>query len=134
MNIGNEETVAVCDKNCFACEYEDCVCDDLDLDEYREARKIELLSGAKEIKTSEKSRERQKRYREKNREKIAKAKRKRYAERREEMLAYRKKYYLEHREESLAYQKKYDEEHKEARSAYNKKRYAERKERLAKRE
>ena len=69
----------VCDRNCFTCPYEDCICDDITYDDFRAEKWIDLISEAKVCKTSPKARAYQKRYREENKEKVAAAQ-KRYRE------------------------------------------------------
>ena len=59
----------VCDYDCFHCPYEECINDEMRLEDYQEGKKLELISGAKEYKTSESHRAAQKKYYEKNKEK-----------------------------------------------------------------
>ena len=59
----------VCDRNCFTCPYEDCICDDITYEDFRAEKEIDLMSGAKVYKTSSKARAIQKRYYEENKEK-----------------------------------------------------------------
>ena len=81
----------VCDYDCFRCPYEDCINDEMRLEDYQEGKKLELISGAKECKTSESHRAAQKKYREENKEKVA---------------AYSKKYYEENKEKWKEYNQK----------------------------
>ena len=60
---------AVCNRDCFHCKFEDCICDDLFYEDYAAQKDIDLISGAKEYKTSYAVRLAQKKYREENREK-----------------------------------------------------------------
>ena len=62
---------SVCDRNCFECPYLDCICDELTLEDYQAEREIDLLSGARILKTSPKVAAQQKQYREANKEKVA---------------------------------------------------------------
>lgn len=96
----------VCDYDCFHCPYEDCINDEMRLEDYQEGKELELISGAKEYNTSESHRAAQKKYREENKEKVA---------------AYSKKYYEENKEKVAAYRKKYREENKEKWKEYNQK-------------
>lgn len=57
---------AQCDKNCFACPYEDCIYDDLTYEDYKAEREIDLLSGAVELKTPPNIRAAQRKYYEEN--------------------------------------------------------------------
>jgi hypothetical protein len=71
--------MSICDRNCFACQFEDCICDELEYQDY-----LMLDSLEKEIihpKTAQrrKAAARQKAYRESNKEKI-KAQKKAYYE------------------------------------------------------
>ena len=61
----------VCDYDCFHCPYEECINDEMRLEDYQEGKKLELISGAKEYKTSESHRAAQKKYYEKNKERLA---------------------------------------------------------------
>ena len=88
----------VCDYDCFHCPYEECINDEMRLEDYQEGKKLELISGAKEYKTSESHRAAQKKYYEKNKERLA---------------AYQKKYREKNKEKVAATQKKYYEENKE---------------------
>ena len=81
----------VCDYDCFHCPYEDCINDEMRLEDYQEGKKLELISGAKEYKTSKAKRDAN------------------------------KKYYKENKERLAAYQKKYREKNKEKWKEYNQK-------------
>ena len=96
----------VCDYDCFHCPYEDCINDEMRLEDYQEGKKLELISGANEYKTSESHRAAQKKYYEKNKERLA---------------AYQKKYREKNKEKVAATQKKYYEENKEKWKEYNQK-------------
>ena len=96
----------VCDYDCFHCPYEECINDEMRLEDYQEGKKLELISGAKEYKTSESHRAAQKKYYEKNKERLA---------------AYQKKYREKNKEKVAATQKKYYEENKEKCKEYNQK-------------
>ena len=96
----------VCDYDCFHCPYEDCINDEMRLEDYQEGKELELISGAKKYNTSESHRAAQKKYREENKEKAA---------------AYSKKYREENKEKVAAYSKKYYEENKEKWKEYNQK-------------
>jgi len=82
---------AVCDKNCFTCPYEDCICDELTYEDFKAEKEIDLLSGAKEYKTSPKARAAQKRYYEENKEKVAAAQKRYYEENKEKWKLYNQK-------------------------------------------
>ena len=96
----------VCDYDCFHCPYEECINDEMRLEDYQEGKKLELISGAKEYKTSESHRAAQKKYYEENKEKVA---------------AYKKQYREKNKEKVAATQKKYYEENKEKWKEYNQK-------------
>ena len=96
----------VCDYDCFHCPSEECINDEMRLEDYQEGKKLELISGAKEYKTSESHRAAQKKYYEKNKERLA---------------AYQKKYREKNKEKVAATQKKYYEENKEKWKEYNQK-------------
>ena len=96
----------LCDYDCFHCPYEECINDEMRLEDYQEGKKLELISGAKEYKTSESHRAAQKKYYEKNKERLA---------------AYQKKYREKNKEKVAATQKKYYEENKEKWKEYNQK-------------
>lgn len=59
----------VCDYDCFHCPYEDCINDEMRLEDYQAGKELELISGAKEYNTSESRRAAQKKYYEENKEK-----------------------------------------------------------------
>lgn len=118
----------VCDYDCFHCPYEDCINDEMRLEDYQEGKELELISGAKEYKTSESHRAAQKKYREENKGRKAASNKRYYENNREKALVYRKKYYEENREKEAAYQKQYREKNKERLAATKKKYYEENKE------
>ena len=96
----------VCDYDCFHCPYEDCINDEMRLEDYQAGKKLELISGAKEYKTSESHRAAKKKYREENKEKVAAAKKKYREENKEKVAAYSKKYYEENKEKWKEYNQK----------------------------
>lgn len=112
----------ICNRDCFHCPYEDCINDEMRLEDYQEGKELELISGAKEYNTSESHRAAyRKKYYEENREKEA-AYQKQYREKNKERLAAtKKKYYEENKEKLAAYSKKYYEENKEKWKEYNQK-------------
>lgn len=81
----------ICNCDCFHCPYEDCINDELLLEDYQVEKEIDLLSGAKEYKTSESRRAAQKKYYEENKEKVAAARKKYYEENKEKWKEYYKK-------------------------------------------
>ena len=81
----------VCDYDCFHCPYEDCINDEMRHEDYQEGKELELISGAKEYKTSESHRAAQKKYREENKEKVAAAQKKYYEENKEKWKEYNQK-------------------------------------------
>ena len=94
---------AVCDMNCFACPHEDCIFDDLTYQDYQSEKEIDLLSGAKVLKTSPSMLASRKQYREENKEKIA---------------AYGKQYREENKEAIRAEQKSYYQRNKDKWKTY----------------
>ena len=121
---------AQCGKNCFACPYEDCICDDLTYEDYKAEREIDLLTGAKEYKTSPNERARKKRYYEENKERIAATRREQRANNKEKISAYQRKYREENKEKVAAAQRKYYEENIDDLKAYKRAWYQSNKERL----
>lgn len=81
----------ICNHNCFHCPYEDCINDELLLEDYQVEKEIDLLSGAKEYKTLKAKRDANKKYYKENKEKVA---------------AYSKKYYEENKEKWKEYKQK----------------------------
>lgn len=81
----------ICNRDCFHCPYEDCINDELLLEDYQVEKEIDLLSGAREYNTSESHRAAKKKYYEGNKEKVA---------------AYSKKYYEENKEKWKEYNQK----------------------------
>ena len=104
----------VCDKNCFECPFDDCIYDDLDLDDVKEQRERDAehraaLKSEKELRIAAKK----KAYYEANREDIA-AKQKAYREANREDVAAKQKAYREaNREDIAAYHKAYYEANRE---------------------
>lgn len=85
--------MAVCDKDCFHCKFDDCVNDRMDAEDYRESRERE-----KELTATPKSRKlaaRRKAYYEANREKVA---------------AYQKEYYMRRKRNEEMYREKLSDE------------------------
>ena len=149
----------ICDRDCFNCRFDDCICDEMTADDWKAARGIDDFIHTKTEKEKsiaaykkqyyeenresiaaykkkyyEENREtiaaKQKQYREENRESIAAYKKQYYEENRETIAAYQKKYYEENRESIAAYQKKYREENRESIAAYQKQYYEENRESL----
>lgn len=81
----------VCDYDCFHCPYEDCINDELLLEDYQVEKEIDLLSGAREYKTPKAIRASNKKYYEENKEKVAAAKKKYYEENKEKWKEYNQK-------------------------------------------
>ena len=88
----------ICDRDCFNCHFDDCICDEMTAADWKEARGIDDFIHTKTAKEKAIVAY-QKRYREENRETIA---------------AYQKRYYEENRETIAAHQKRYREENREA--------------------
>lgn len=59
----------ICNHDCFHCPYEDCINDELLLEDYQVEKEIDLLSGARGYKTPKAIRAAQKKYYEENKEK-----------------------------------------------------------------
>ena len=118
----------ICDKQCEACPYPDCINDEMDAADYAESRERDRKLGAKRASkaalgalTPEERAERQKAlcrkyYRENREERLAYQRAYREAHR-EERKAYRRKYYREHREEELERQRRWKQEHAKPRAA-----------------
>ena len=104
---------AQCDKNCFACPYEDCIYDDLTYEDYKAEREIDLLSGAVELKTPPNIRAAQRKYREENKEKVAAAQRKYREENKEKVAAAQRKYREENIDDLKAYKRAWYQSNKE---------------------
>ena len=84
--------MAVCSKDCFNCPFPDCVCDDLDAEDYRNAKEIDKLLHP-QTKQQKKAAAQQRAYREANRDKVA-AQKKAYREaNRDKYNAYMRSYY-----------------------------------------
>lgn len=119
--------MSVCDKRCEVCPYPDCINDEMDLDDYREAdardRALGTVRKAKDpppVGGDAAKKE---------------AARERYAAKREERLAYTRKwraehpdagkeYYQQNRERLLAQARAYKEAHREELNAKARARYA----------
>ena len=99
--------MSVCDRNCFNCVYEDCICDDLNAEDYALQRKVEreivIPKTRKEVRTAAKK----KAYYEANRDEIA-AKQKAYREaNRDEIAAKQKAYREANRDKYNRYMREY---------------------------
>ena len=81
----------ICNRDCFHCPYEDCINDELLLEDYQVEKEIDLLSGAREYKTPKAIRASKKKYREENKEKVAAAQKKYYEENKEKWKEYNQK-------------------------------------------
>ena len=81
----------VCDYDCFHCPYEDCINDELLLEDYQVEKEIDLLSGAREYKTPKAIRASNKKYYEENKEKVAAAQKKYREENKEKWKEYNQK-------------------------------------------
>lgn len=95
----------ICNKDCFNCTYADCVNDEMDHEDYREAadRDRELLITPKKRKRAAYF----KVYYKKNREKIAAHQKVYYEEKREKRIAYQKAYYKANRDAYNKYKREY---------------------------
>lgn len=126
--------MSVCDKQCEGCPYSDCINDEMDLDDYREAdardRALGTVRKAKDPPPVGGDAAKKEAARERARE--------RYAAKREEMIAYykrwhaehpekRKEYYHKNRERRLAYARAYREAHREEINARARERYYQKK-------
>ena len=96
----------ICNRDCFHCPYEDCINDELLLEDYQVEKEIDLLSGAREYKTPKAIRASNKKYREENKEKVAAAQKKYREENKEKVAAAKKKYYEENKEKWKEYNQK----------------------------
>ena len=120
----------ICDRDCFNCRFDDCICDEMTADDWKAARGIDDFIHTKTAK--EKSIEAyKKQYYEENRESIAAYQKKYREENRESIAAYKKQYYKENRKTIAAKQKKYREENSESIAAYQKQYYEENRESIA---
>lgn len=88
----------ICDRDCYNCHFDDCICDAMTADDWKAARGIDDFIHTKTEK--EKS--------------IAAYKKQYYEENRETIAAKQKQYYEENRESIAAKQKKYREENRES--------------------
>lgn len=92
----------ICDRDCFNCRFDDCICDEMTADDWKAARGIDDFIHTKTEK--EKSiAAYQKQYREENRETIAAYKKQYYEENRETIAAKQKQYYEENRESLISF-------------------------------
>ena len=81
----------ICNRDCFHCPYEDCINDEMRLEDYKSEKKLDFLSGARGYKTPKAIRAAQKKYREENKEKVAAAQKKYYEENKEKWKEYNQK-------------------------------------------
>lgn len=100
----------ICDHNCFACKYDDCICDE-DAN-WQERVEGNALDSVTKSKLTDAQRRANKKYRESHRE---------------EINAYAREYYRRHREERIAYQSAYARSHREQVNVAERARYARKK-------
>ena len=81
----------ICNRDCFHCPYEDCINDELLLEDYKSEKELDFLSGARGYKTPKAIRASNKKYREENKEKVAAAQKKYYEENKEKWKEYNQK-------------------------------------------
>lgn len=127
--------MSVCDKRCEACPYPDCINDEMDLDDYREADARDRALGtvrkekdpppvggdtAKKEAARERARERAREYNKAHRAEIRAYYQKWHAEHPDA----RKEYYRQNRERLLAQARAYREAHREEINARARARYA----------
>ena len=114
-----------CDRDCFNCQYPDCICDDMTCEDWREDLEeyIAPKTAAQRRKADYNAK-----YRAENKERIAAYSAKYYAENKERKANYNAKYYAENKERIAANQEKYRAENKERIDAYQAKYRAENKE------
>ncbi len=93
--------MAICNKDCENCPFDDCINDNMDAQDYRESAQRDKLCMT----------DRQKKKKAQNRRD--------YLKKREEKLAYSRAYYRAHKKEFAAYQKAYRAEHRERINAQN---------------
>ena len=125
----------ICNKDCFACPYPDCINDEMDLDDYREADARDRALGtvrkakgpppvggdaAKKAAARERARAKAREYNKAHREKIREYYQKWLAEHPDA----RKEYYRQNRERLLAQARAYREEPREEIKAKARARYA----------
>lgn len=130
--------MSVCDKRCEACPYPDCINDEMDLDDYREADARDRALGtvrkakdpppvggdaAKKEAARERAREKAREYNKAHREKIRAYYQKWLAEHPDA----RKEYYRQNRERLLAQARAYKEAHREELNAKARERYYQKK-------
>ena len=103
----------ICDKDCLHCRFADCILEELDAEDYREAR-----ARDKELTYTPEQRQiaaKQRAYYEANKEEIA-AKQRAYREaNKEKIAAYQRAYREANKEKIAAYQRAYYEANKEKR-------------------
>ena len=82
----------ICDKDCLNCKFPDCICDDMDAEDYAESRRLDCEFVFPKTKRQESIAAKKKAYREENRESIAAKKKAYYEENREKWNAYMREY------------------------------------------
>lgn len=93
--------MAICNKDCENCPFDDCINDEMDAQDYRDAAQRDKLCMT----------ERQKKMKAQNRRS--------YLKKKEEKLAYSRAYYRANKEKAAAYQKAYRAEHRGQTNARN---------------
>ena len=117
-----------CDRDCFNCQYPDCICDDMTYEDWREDLEeyIAPKTAAQRRKAAYNAK-----YHAENKERIAAYKAKYYAENKERIAANKAKYNAENKERVADYHAKYRAENKERIADYQAKYRAKNKERIA---
>ena len=102
----------VCDRKCFACQFDDCICDDMDYQDYQMSDALEKEIIHPKTAQQRKVAARQKAYREANKDKIAARQKAYYEANKDKVAAYKKAYREANKDKIAAYKKAYREARK----------------------
>ena len=114
--------MAVCNKDCFACPFPDCINDAMDREDMQESVRLDRQLCSKGGKSAKDT------YYERNREKVLAKSRAYYAANREKISARKQAYYITNRDERIAHARAYYHANREQILAKQRKAYADKKE------
>lgn len=92
-----------CNRDCFNCPYDDCIEDELELEDYRAEAEMERELLFSKTAAQKKAAARQKAYREANREKVAARQKAWYEANRENWARYMREYRRKKKQKEAAY-------------------------------
>lgn len=115
--------MSICDKDCFNCPYDDCICNEFSEEDLEKINAlVEILTLPEKPPVSEKKRT----YYERHKEERKAYQRDYYAKHKQEHAIRRRAYYERNRQKIIAQVREYERKHREQRAAAAKRRYRKR--------